>query len=256
MKEEIPLHLVLKDEFLYPIEIKVKIWIEIFKSIVPETDRTEIYKQRRTMEEKIIIETNVNVANGQPAVNAMWKDSNINELHCVLEVTKIEQLGVECKKQGITEKWLLNPEEINVGFVSRKLIFELRHYKRRNNVTDKTCGLWIKHICKLESIPHLGSLWLNIDRMFNKKNKMKLEERDDFLNGEYQPPLAPKEVDPNIELHCRECCKQAQVNKITCNIGKVVNEAKKITNLKKEKYEAQFQVYKLNKEKKTLSQKT
>ncbi|CAC5367585.1 unnamed protein product [Mytilus coruscus] len=146
----------------------------------------------------------------------------------VLEVTKIEQIGVECKKQGTTEKWLLNPEEINVGFVSKKLIFELRHYKRRNNVTDKTFGLWIKHICELESIPHLGSLWLNIHRIFNKKkNKLKLEERDDFLNGEYQPSLAPKEVDPNIELHCRECCKQAQVNKITCNIGKVVNEAKK-----------------------------
>ncbi|CAG2192102.1 unnamed protein product [Mytilus edulis] len=83
---------------------------------------------------------------------------------------------------------------------------------------------------------------------------MKLEERDNFLNGEYQPPLAPKEVDPNIELHCRECCKQAQVNKITYNKGKVGNE-NKITNLKKEKYEAQFQVYKLNKEKRTLSQK-
>ncbi|CAC5376944.1 unnamed protein product [Mytilus coruscus] len=173
----------------------------------------------------------------------------------VLEVTKNEELGIECKKQGITEKWLLNPEEINVGFVSRKLIFDLRHYKRRNNITDKTCRLWIKHICKLESIPHLGRLWLNIDRMFNKKNKMKLEERDNFLNGEYQPPLAPKEVDPNIELHCRECCKQAQVNKITYYIGKVVNEANKITNLKKEKYEAQFQVYNLNKEQRTLSQK-
>ncbi|CAG2222467.1 unnamed protein product [Mytilus edulis] len=326
--------------------------------------KSEIYKQRRTMEEKIIIETNVNVGiNRQPTVNAMtmWKDSNINEsyivstswellaskmdtttlkgllcekdytddwplgriqdkvfqvaffwicildyvdsdpqltykyhvqncienvhLHCsnvsafvrkiknlkekvqkkkqkellynsVLEVTKIEELGVECKKQGITEKWLLNPEEINVGFLSRKLIFELRHYKRRNNITDKTCGLWIKHICKLESIPHLGSLWLNIDRMFNKKTNMKLEERVNFLNGAYQPPLTPKEVDPNIELHCRECCKQAQVNKITYNKvkGKVGNE-NKVTNLKKEKYEAQFQVYKLNKEKRTLSQK-
>ncbi|VDI62003.1 Hypothetical predicted protein [Mytilus galloprovincialis] len=83
---------------------------------------------------------------------------------------------------------------------------------------------------------------------------MKLEERDNFLNGEYQTPLAPKEVDPNIELHCRECCKQAQVNKITYNKGKVGNE-NKITNLKKEKYEAQFQVYKLNKEKRTPSQK-
>ncbi|CAC5406237.1 unnamed protein product [Mytilus coruscus] len=234
MKEEIPLHLVLKDEFLYPVEIKVKIWIEIFKSIVLETDKTEIYKQRRTMEEKIIIETNVNVANGQPVVNAMWKDSNINESYIVstswellaANINTTTLKGLLCEKD-YTEKWLLNPEEINVGFVSRKLIFELRHYKRRNNVTDKTCGLWIKHICKLESVPHLGSLWLNIDRMFNRKNKMKLEERDNFLNGEYQPPLARKEVDPNIELHCRECCKQAQVNKITCNIGKVVNEAKK-----------------------------
>ncbi|CAG2222461.1 unnamed protein product [Mytilus edulis] len=88
----------------------------------------------------------------------------------------------------------------------------------------------------------------------NNINESFIEERDNFLNGAYQPPLAPKEVDPNIELHCRECCKQAQVNKITYNKGKVGNE-NKITNLKKEKYEAQFQVYKLNKEKRTLSQK-
>jgi hypothetical protein len=46
-------------------------------------------------------------------------------------------LGKECKKQGITEVWLLNPTEINVDFVNRELALELRSYKNRNQILDK-----------------------------------------------------------------------------------------------------------------------
>ncbi|CAC5402831.1 unnamed protein product [Mytilus coruscus] len=74
----------------------------------------EIYKQRRTMEEKIIIETNVNVANGQPAVNAMWKDSNINESYIVstswellaANINTTTLKGLLCEKD-YTDDWPL-----------------------------------------------------------------------------------------------------------------------------------------------------
>ena len=78
----------------------------------------------------------------------------------VIEVKKIESLGEECKKHGITEHWLLNPEKINIDMVTRKLILELRVYKNRNKITDKTFAVWVKYLCNLPTLPHLGIVWL------------------------------------------------------------------------------------------------
>jgi hypothetical protein len=57
----------------------------------------------------------------------------------------MQNIGKECKKQGITEAWLLNPTEINVDFVNRELALELRSYKNRNQILDKTCALCIEN---------------------------------------------------------------------------------------------------------------
>jgi hypothetical protein len=37
----------------------------------------------------------------------------------------MQNIGKECKKQGISEVWLLNPTEINVDFVNRELFDKL-----------------------------------------------------------------------------------------------------------------------------------
>jgi hypothetical protein len=95
------------------------------------------------------------------------------------------------------QKLQLSLFSFSVGFgginkLNRELALELRSYKNRNQILDKTCALWFLYLCKLQTLPHLGRLWLSIERTFNKKNKLKKEEKDKYLNGLFIPPkLSP-----------------------------------------------------------------
>lgn len=86
------------------------------------------------------------------------------------------------------------------------MALELRSYKKRNEIPDKTCALWFLYLSNLQTLPHLGRLWIYIDRTFNKKNKLKNEEKDEYLNG-----------------LCTLSNPTEKENKLSCNVSKVEN---------------------------------
>ena len=165
----------------------------------------------------------------------------------------MQNIGKECKKQGITEAWLLNPTEINVDFVNRELALELRSYKNRNQILDKTCALWFLYLCKLQTLPHLGRLCLSIVRTFNKKNKLKKEEKGQYLNGLFIPP---KPTEKENKLNCNFCKKDKIekdiiFNKTSCNSKMNKSHMK----LKKEKMSMNLEIYNLKREIVNLTKK-
>lgn len=79
---------------------------------------------------------------------------------------KVQNVGEECKKQGITEAWLLKPSDITVDFVNRKMALELRSYKKEMKyptrhvlfgfcicVSSRPCLIWAD--CGSTLIEHL-----------------------------------------------------------------------------------------------------
>ena len=183
------------------------------------------------------------------------KNNKIDLLQtCIIECQVLPSLGEECRKYGLTETWLQNPTEITIDNVTRKLVLELRQYKKKNQIPDKTCALWLFHLCKLDTLPHLGRLWLSIERMFNKKNKLKSEEKETYLNGKFTPPKPNKKEINECFNVCKATCKAEK--EIQLNSSMSESQIKKsYMKLRKEKLKANLEKYNLRKENARLNKK-
>ena len=103
----------------------------------------------------------------------------------------------------------------------------------------------------------LGHCMAMLRQNVSEKNKLKGKDREKYLAGEYHPP---KHSEHENHLKCKDCKtfgNEIKTEKKTSKTETDLTDRGKctISKLRKGKFEAQFQLYKLNKENKTHTKK-